>query len=118
MKLLKLTAFFMLISSIGYTQNNNLKTIFEVDGVCGMCKKRIEKASLKTKGVKSAIWNLETHKLQVIYDEQKVDVETIKSNVSAAGHDTNTVKASNKAYGKLFKCCKYRDLKVIEEHKL
>ena len=118
MRLLKLTALFILISSIGYTQNNNSKTIFEVDGVCRMCKKRIEKASLKTKGVKSAIWNLETHQLQVIFDEQKVDIETIKSNVSAAGHDTNTVRASNEAYGKLFKCCKYRDLNVIEEHKL
>ena len=83
-----------------------------------MCKKRIEKASLKTKGVKSAIWNMETHQLHVIYDELKVDIETIKSNVSAAGHDTNTVKASTEAYGNLFKCCKYRGLKVIEEHKL
>ena len=116
MRLLKLTALFILISSIGYTQNNNSKTIFEVDGVCKMCKKRIEKASLKTKGVKSAVWNLETHQLQLIYNEQKVDIETIKSNISAIGHDTNTVKASNEAYGKLFKCCKYRDPKLIEEH--
>ena len=116
MRLLKLTALLILISSIGYTQNNNSKTIFEVDGVCRMCKKRIERASLKTKGVKSAVWNLETHQLQVIYNEQKVDIETIKSNISAVGHDTNTVKASNEAYEKLFKCCKYRDSRVIEEH--
>ena len=116
MRLLKLTALFILISSIGHTQNNNSKTIFEVDGVCKMCKKRIEKASIKTKGVRSAVWNLETHQLQLIYNEQKVDIETIKSNISAIGHDTNTVKASNEAYGKLFKCCKYRDPKLIEEH--
>ena len=116
MRLLKLTALFILISSIGYTQNNNSKTIFEVDGVCKMCKKRIEKASIKTKGVKSAVWNLETHQLQVIYDEHKVDIETIKSNISATGHDTKTIKASNEAYDRLFKCCKYRDPKIIVEH--
>ena len=69
-----------------------------------MCKKRIEKASIKTKGVKSAVWNLETHQLRVIYDEQKVDIETIKSNISATGHDTKTIKASNEAYDRLFKC--------------
>ena len=118
MRLLKLTALFVLITSLGYTQNNNLKTIFEVDGVCGMCKKRIEKASLKTKGVKSALWNLETHQLQVIYNERKVDLEILKSNIAAAGHDTKTIKASSESYGKLFKCCKYRDPKVTEEHKL
>ena len=116
MRLLKLTALLILISSIGYTQNNNSKTIFEVDGVCKMCKKRIEKASIKTEGVKSAVWNLETHQLRVIYDEQKVDIETIKSNISATGHDTKTIKASNEAYDRLFKCCKYRDPKVIVEH--
>ena len=33
-------------------KNKNARVAFEVDGICGMCKKRIETAALKTKGVK------------------------------------------------------------------
>ena len=39
-------------------QNKNAKATIEVDGVCLMCKDRIEKASIKTKGVKSAVWDV------------------------------------------------------------
>ncbi len=34
---------------------------FWVDGVCGMCEKRIESALLNTPGVKFADWSRETH---------------------------------------------------------
>ena len=68
----------MLISSIGYAQNKNAKATIEVDGVCMMCKNRIEKACLKTKGVKSAIWNVETHNLSLIYDERKSEFRNYK----------------------------------------
>ena len=33
-------------------KKKNAKVAFKVDGICGMCKKRIEIAALKTKGVK------------------------------------------------------------------
>ena len=52
MKLIKLTLLLMMISSVGYAQNKNAKATIEVDGVCMMCKNRIEKTCLKTKGVK------------------------------------------------------------------
>ena len=42
----------MLMTSIGFAQNKNAKAAIEVDGVCMMCKNRIEKACLKIKGVK------------------------------------------------------------------
>ena len=77
MKLIKFTVLLLMITSIGYAQNKNAKATIEVDGVCMMCKNRIEKACLKTKGVKSAVWNVETHKLSLIYDERKVNLETI-----------------------------------------
>ena len=79
MKLIKFTVLLLMISSIGYAQNKNAKATIEVDGVCMMCKNRIEKACLKTKGVKSAVWNVETHNLSLIYDERKVNLETINS---------------------------------------
>jgi len=72
-----------------------------------MCKERIELASLKTKGVKSANWSIETHQLSIIMDERKVDELTIHKNIAGVGHDTNKIKATNEAYNNLHGCCKY-----------
>lgn len=109
MRPLTITLILLMISCLGFTQNKNAKATIEVDGVCGRCKKRIEKACLKTKGVKSAVWNIETHNLSLIYDERKIDLEAIKSNIARAGHDTNTIKATDEAYQNLHHCCKYRN---------
>ena len=43
-----------------------------VDGVCGMCEKRIESNCLATKGIKLADWNKENRMLKVIYNEKKI----------------------------------------------
>lgn len=106
----------MLIASVSFAQNKNEKASLEVDGVCMMCKQRIEKASLNTKGVKSAVWNVQTHELKLIYDARKTNLETISQSIVAVGHDTKTLKATDEAYETVHPCCKYRDEKVIEEH--
>ncbi|MEZ4859616.1 MAG: heavy-metal-associated domain-containing protein [Flavobacteriaceae bacterium] len=98
-------------------QNKSAKASIEVDGVCMMCKMRIEKAALKTKGVKSAVWDLETHMLNLIYNETKTQLEIIEQNLAKVGHDTKNFKAAEEAYNSLDACCKYRDPKVIEDHK-
>ena len=117
MKTILLTVTMLLIGILSYGQNKNAKASIEVDGVCMMCKKRIEKASLKTKGVKSASWNVDTHELKLIFDENKTSVEQIASNVTAVGHDTISFIASKEAYESLNPCCKYRDEGVVEDHK-
>ncbi|WP_299251134.1 heavy-metal-associated domain-containing protein [uncultured Lacinutrix sp.] len=119
MKLFKTTVITLalLFASISFAQNKNARASIEVDGVCMMCKKRIEKASLNTKGVKSAIWNVETHELKLIFDERKTDIETISNSVLSVGHDTKTVKATDEAYSKVHPCCKYRDEEVLDDHK-
>ena len=105
-----------LIASIGYAQNKNAKASLEVDGVCMMCKERIEKAAIKTKGVKSAIWNVKTHELKLIFDERNTDLETISKKIVAVGHDTKTLKATDEAYNSVHPCCKYRDKEVVNDH--
>ncbi|WP_218599752.1 heavy-metal-associated domain-containing protein [Polaribacter sp. NJDZ03] len=102
-------------------KNKSAKVSIEVDGICGMCKKRIETAALKTKGVKFAIWSVETHQLNVILDERKTDVETIQQSVLAVGHDIvldkeNTLIATDEAYGSVHGCCKYREEEIIKDH--
>ncbi len=98
-------------------KKRNAKTTFKVDGVCMMCKKRIEKGALNSKGVKFASWNLETHDLQVIFDERKTSVESIKESVAGVGHDTKEVKAEKEVYDNLHPCCKYRSDEIIIDHK-
>ncbi len=105
--------FLLIILSISVFADNKDKKkvstlVFKVDGVCNMCKKRIENAAL-IKGVKMATWDKETQKLQVIYQPEKTDEMTIHKAVANAGHDTEKVKAPDKVYEKINDCCKYRD---------
>jgi copper chaperone CopZ len=102
-------------------KKKNAKISFEVDGICGMCKKRIETAALKTKGVKFAIWSVKTHQLNVIMDERKTDVSSIKKNILAVGHDVLLEKgrkliAAKEAYNSVHPCCKYRDEEIVLDH--
>ena len=71
MKTIFLSLIMISISTLSFSQNKNAKASISVDGVCMMCKNRIEKASLKTKGVKSAVWNVKSHELKLIFDENK-----------------------------------------------
>src|SRR5690606_8168476 len=88
----------LLMTTVAFSQNKNAKASIEVDGICLMCKERIEKASYKTKGVKSAIWDVKTHELKLIFDESKTNLAAIQKNITAVGHDTKELKATDEAY--------------------
>lgn len=107
----------MLLGTIGFAQNKNAHASIEVDGVCGMCKERIEKASIQAKGVKSATWSVETHELKLIYNEGKTDLATIQQSIADSGHDTPEIKAEESVYEAIDSCCKYRDPQVVDDHK-
>ena len=62
---------FFTVDSISQTKS---EVIF-VDGVCGMCEKRIESNCLATKGIKLADWNKENRMLKVIFNEKKISLE-------------------------------------------
>ncbi|MFD2566524.1 heavy-metal-associated domain-containing protein [Pseudotenacibaculum haliotis] len=108
---------FMLLGVTAQAQKKNAKVAIEVDGVCMMCKKRIEKAALNTKGVKFAVWDLKTHMLSLVIDERKTNVKTIQKKMASVGHDTKDIKATDKVYNSIDPCCKYRDKKVVDAHK-
>ncbi len=108
--LVLITLFF----SISFSQTKS-KMIF-VDGVCGMCEKRIESNCLATKGIKLADWNKENRILKVIYNEKKISLEEIHKKVALIGHDTKLETATDEAYNKLDMCCKYRDEEVVKNH--
>lgn len=106
----------VLIGLSAQAQKKNARVSLDVDGVCMMCKKRIEKAALNTKGVKFASWDVKTKKLSLIIDERKTNLKTIQKNIAAVGHDTKEVKATKEAYNSVNPCCKYRDPEVVKNH--
>jgi len=116
MKKLTVIIIMLLIGSTSFAQNKNAKATLDVDGVCLMCKERIEKAAIKNKGVKSAVWNVETHELNIIYDERKTDLTAINQSIADVGHDTKEIKATDEAYNSVHPCCLYRDDEVIKDH--
>jgi copper chaperone CopZ len=83
------------------------KASFTVAGNCGMCKKRIEKATSGLEGVVEAVWSTETKKMVVKYNADKVSVSDIKKKIAVVGHDTDEFKASKEVYDKLPGCCLY-----------
>lgn len=89
-------------------KSKSCKATIEVKGNCEMCKARIEKSALKTKGVKFAVWNVGTKKLNLVYNAQKVSKSEIVNSILAVGHDTDTLKVSDEVYNSLHQCCRYR----------
>lgn len=94
-------------------QNKIDTASFFVDGLCKMCKKRIENAAYQT-GVKHVNWNIPERELTVVYKTRRTSIEEIKENVAAAGHDTDSKKASDEAYSQIHHCCRYRE--ETEQH--
>ena len=114
MKINVLLIIIVLFSRFGLSQTKS--QMFFVDGVCGMCEKRIESNCLATKGIKMAEWNKENRMLKVIFNEKKISLEQIHKKVASIGHDTKLEMATEEAYNKLDMCCKYRDEEVVKNH--
>lgn len=84
------------------TQSASLK----VNGKCGMCKTRIEKAA-QSAGAATATWSETTKTLKITYDNAKTNPDKVSKAVAAVGHDTDKYKADDKTYNALPGCCKY-----------
>lgn len=98
----------LLVSGSALAQTSEVT--FWVDGVCGMCEKRIESALINSSGVKFADWDLETLQVKVAYNSKKITEQKLHEILSGAGHDTQKVRAKDEDYAKVPGCCKYRTL--------
>ena len=79
----------------------------KVNGECGMCEKRIEKAASAVDGVSKADWNKDTKILEVTFDNTKTSTDKIEVAIAKVGHDTPHHKATTEVYDELPGCCKY-----------
>ncbi len=93
------------------TKNKNAKYTFEVNGNCEQCQKRIQKAAFSVSGVKMALWNIETHTMTVLINEEKCELLEVKKAIAKVGHDTDQVKAEDAVYQSLHSCCLYERVK-------
>lgn len=100
---------FAVLTTFAAAQDKNKKMSFEVDGVCEMCKMRIEKAALGVPGVKFANWSVPTHELALVIDERKTNAMQVKMALAEVGHDSKELKATQEAYDKVHACCRYRE---------
>lgn len=98
----------LLVSGSALAQTS--EATFWVDGVCGMCEKRIESALINSPGVKFADWDRETRQVKVAYNSKKLSEQKLHEIVAGVGHDTQKVPAKDEDYAKLPGCCKYRTL--------
>lgn len=88
-------------------KNKNAKFSIQVNGNCDLCKKRIEKAAFEIKGVKSVVWDIESHQLNLIINEEKTTLLAVEQSIAKVGHDTQDVKSTESDYENLHHCCKY-----------
>ena len=86
---------------------------FGVRGNCGMCKKTIEKAANSVEGVASAVWDVDQKKIDISFDDGKIDAVAIHKAIAASGYDTEQVAGNEEAYDGLPGCCKYDHAMVM-----
>ncbi len=107
--ILILSVFSFTVSYAQKKENHIKESTFKVDGVCGDCKKRIESAAMRTKGVKLADWNKKSKDLKIVYNSKKVSEEEIQNAIAMSGHETPSVPSDSVAYSQLPGCCRYKD---------
>ncbi|WP_166922864.1 heavy-metal-associated domain-containing protein [Flavobacterium poyangense] len=105
--LIALVTFFGFSAQAQTKKNKNLKYTTEVNGTCEQCKKRIEKAAFGVPGVKTASWDISSHQLTVILNEEKSSPADLNKAIAKVGHDTKEEKATQEDYDNLHSCCKY-----------
>ena len=105
MKIQLIIMLFLTATAVAQTE----KATILVRGNCGMCKARIEKAAIKTKGVKYAVWQTDTEALTFIYNTKKTTVSQVSANIAAVGHEANGVAVIDSVYAALPMCCQYAD---------
>jgi len=85
---------------------------FKVFGACEQCKGRIETA-VKVRGVKTAVWDVDSKMLSLVFDPSKISIDKLENKIVAVGHDIANKKAKKVVYDALPACCHYREMETM-----
>lgn len=107
--------YYMFTSAVVLTAQQDTVYIW-VDGLCGMCKNRIEKEALKVEGVGAVNYNVFKNILSVVPSSLKFDNDNLQMAIAGIGHDTEKYKADSLVYESLHECCHYRDPQLRADH--
>mgnify|MGYP002147378717 CR=1 FL=1 len=91
---------------IGMSQSVTDTVTIHTSAQCGTCKKKIEHDLVFVKGVKSAVLDLDTKNVKVVYVSSKTSPQKIREAISRSGYDADVVLADPKQYKELQECCK------------
>ncbi|QGY44505.1 ATPase [Maribellus comscasis] len=105
-KVLSLVTLFML-SVVTVFAAEKTETFEVKGGDCEECKTHIETTTTGVEGVTSAVWDVETKELTVVFDDEVTTLDSIEMAIAQAGNDTPTYKAPEEAYSALPECCQY-----------
>jgi hypothetical protein len=94
-----------LFTATAFAQKTKTET-FNVNGNCGMCEAKIEKAA-RAAGASYAEWNKDTKIITVKYNSSTSNLAKIQKSIADAGYDNAGATATSESYDKLHSCCKY-----------
>lgn len=97
-----------LVSSGGCAaQMQHAKAVtLHVNGDCGMCEPRIEKAAY-VKGEAEADWDVDAKTARITYDSARTTLDAVLRRIAEAGYDSEKFLAPDAAYAALPGCCQY-----------
>jgi Cu(I)/Ag(I) efflux system membrane fusion protein len=90
-------------------ESGGVEATLPVQGLCGMCRKRIEATVGALPGVHDASWDATTCLLSLRHDPKQTPLSAIAAALAAVGHDAGDARAPDAVYNALPLCCKYRD---------
>ena len=109
-KLILLSILFIVgCSSINNQGKSNNLQIDEINiptAQCNMCVANIENALSGIDGILKYKVELETYRVKVKYNTDKLSLQSIEQLISKAGYQANNSPADVDAYNKLAKCCR------------
>ena len=96
------------LSVISQNSANNLKIdeILIPTAQCNMCVANIENALSGIDGILKYKVELETYRVKVKYNTDKLSLQSIEQLISKAGYQANNSPSDVDAYNKLAKCCR------------
>ena len=109
----KISAIIMIVGLVGCSAiisrnvpNHSLQEITIPTAQCGMCVARIDKALNGVDGILKYKVELETYRVKVKYNTDKLSLQSIEQLISKAGYQANNLSADVDAYNKLAMCCR------------
>ncbi len=111
MKVLAVVVFFS-SSMVAIAQNEPIKVPkghqieIQTSAICEMCQHAIEYDLTFAKGVKSADLNLDNKVVTIVYNENKITPEELRSRITKVGYHADFMARDSIAYENLPMCCK------------